>query len=179
MWNEKKRSCKEDLTETRAKLDRSTSIRCLKRSIKMLLDNKMTEMSQKSTVPPPIRPWGSSLDGSSFTAGAGVDIMKQSGRCSKLVVLTFCREIVATGDFGFAGLTALKRETLLIQAGPCRFVYAAVHWNTKDTQIKVSSGEQKKTITCLKQAGLISTLFILSSEKQPNGLALIRHVLFR
>lgn len=44
-----------------------------------------------------------------------------------LQVLTSRREVVATGDLGFAGVTATQGVTLVVEAGSCCFVYAAIH----------------------------------------------------
>lgn len=60
----------------------------------------------------------------------------------RLQVLTSGGEVVATGDLGVAGLTATQRVTLVVEAGSCSFVYAAVNWKTETHGEKVRKGRE-------------------------------------
>lgn len=55
-------------------------------------------------------------------------------------VLTSGGEVVATGDLGVAGLTATQGVTLVVEAGSCCLVYAAVNWKTETHGEKVRKG---------------------------------------
>lgn len=77
-------------------------------------------------------------------------MLTQANATGQRQVLTSGGEVVATGDLGVAGVTATQGVALVVEAGSCCFVYAAINWKTETDGEKVRKGQQASPASCAR-----------------------------